>query len=75
MQTLYTPGNTVEAACDSKVPLKNSINLAEQSVIRGFSLESFSEFSAIYSDANDFCAQGSTLGGNCYQHYNETNYV
>lgn len=75
IQTLYTPGDMVTPTCDSKIPLKNSINLMEQSVIRGFSLESFSEYSAIYSDTTDYCGQGNVLGGDCYQHYNETQFI
>jgi len=75
LETLYTPGDMVTPNCDSKIPVKNSLGLTDQSVLRGFSLESFSEYNALYSDTTDFCGQGSQLGADCYQHYNETQFT
>lgn len=48
MTYLYNPAGGVSAPCSLKVPIKNSLDMSTQSLVRGFSLETFGEYAQVY---------------------------
>lgn len=49
MTYLYDPDvMSTTAPCSLKVPIRNSLNLGMQSLLRGFALETFAEYAQVY---------------------------
>lgn len=54
MTYLYNPTED-GASCSLKVPIKNSLNMTNQSLIRGFSLSTFGEYAQVYQYDTTYC--------------------
>lgn len=52
---LYNPNAGITATCNLKLPIRNSLGMTSQSLIRGFSMVAFAEYAQVYMYSTNYC--------------------